>query len=616
MRSPAVILLVVLGLLGLPGFTLDRGPLGALDGICSTGSVKDAAAGLLGQEAELVDVATDSALVLTPGVAPGVRQRLVSAGADTWCPASAVNLVATATGTLRDPVALASRAATVLPAAHFDDVTVLEAAEVAPGTVAVRTHARTNGVVADWTVEVDDLGVRRATWRATEFAVEPFDAQFEGLTALPGAEWTYARTPAGLVEPTTTIAELAEAQETDDPSPTISVESQDGFTVHVFVGDATFVPQAANTVTGAGLPTVYAGVAPDPGVDSGQPQVDFLRIMGEAAQVNLDDFHAWGWRQGWLDEEGAIYVDGALSAYCLACVLVSEYFNVHMSRGAYQALGALGYSYPDERTALIDIIGHEMVHNYQNAYGKPQTSGGGRHNSYSEGMARFSETLHDYSSVSHQPGSLVYADDTNGCNGWQGGNADQAFAAGPLTGQSYDACYFWMTVHAAYGIEAFLGILEHSAGLPGGRPWEIYDEAIAAATGAPLEETLANFAAMALTGRGYEWGAPADPESPALDWALYLDRWAPPFDLWPGGSESVSLRDGGMAAFNFTGSTTVVDVSEEEGHAAALVVDDGATTTITLLRDGDAVEVAPTESAWIVLINAGTELSDVTISLS
>ena len=573
---------------------------------CVTGLVDDAAAALLGPAAELVSVEVDSAMALTPGVYPGVRNRLLAVG-DGWCDASAVNAVAAARG-LTAPTAVAELAATVLAAPFFDQVTILESREVADGRVELVTHAVTNGVVAEWVVDVDALGVRRAEWTAVEFAAAPFEPQIEGLTALPTASWAYERTTtSGLVQPTTTIAQLAADDQA--PSPFMSTTGPDDFTVHISVGDALFYPQVI------GGPGIYGGVAPDPDLDTGEVQVDYLRIMREAAEVNMADFYDFGWRKGWVDDEGTIYVDGALSAYCLACVLVSEYFNVHMSRAAHEALGALGYSYPDARTALIDIVGHEIVHNFQNAYGKPSSVGGGRDNSYSEGMARFSETIHSYSAVSHQTGSLVYANDTNGCNGWQGNNADAAFAAGPLTGQSYDACYFWLTVHGTYGIDAFLGMLEHSSGLPGGRPWEIYSAAIEEATGDDITEVLANFARMSLTGRDYAWNATNNPDSPVLDWAEYLDRWTPGGVLGAGDDAEAGLQDGGMTAYELDGDVLVTGLSTEDGHAVALVVDDGEASTATILSDGDVVELAEGEDAWLVLLNGSTTGGLVTVEL-
>lgn len=608
-RTLVAALTIALAAVGLPAFapTVDD----LTDQLCHAGTAAAATQALLGDGAELVEVTGDSALALRPLVQPGTRTRLLAAEQGVWCPAGAVNAVATARGGL-DDVGLAELTATTLAAAHFDATRVLERQQVAPGRVRLTTHARTNGIVADWDVELDALGVRRATWTATDFAQAPFEAETEGLTALPGATRTYERTATGLLEPTVTIRELAARNEQQDPSPFISVESPDGFVAHVIEGDGTFYTGAANSLAGTGLPTVYTGVAPDAGTDTGNTQVDYLRIMGEGLEVNFEDFHGWGWRQGWVDEEGGLYVDGALSGFCLACVLVSEYFNIHMSRAIGPALDALGYGYPDERLALINVVGHEMVHNYQNAYGKPDSVGGGRHNSYSEGMARFSETLHDYSHVSHQTESLLYADDTNGCNGWQGGNADAAHRAGPLTGQSYDACYFWKTVHGTYGIDAFLGVLEHSSGLESGRPWEIFDEAIAAGTGADLTEVLANFAAKSLTHHGYVWGNPANPESEELDWARFLDRWTP-LASFNGSTVSASLRDGGTVAYRLQRSGTV-DVSEGDGHGVAFVVDEGDDVTMTLLSDGDVVDPAGRD-AWIVLLNAGTTESEVSATL-
>jgi hypothetical protein len=606
------------GIVTLPASGLDVPLPGAAGAACTTAPLAAAAGALLGPAAELVADEGDTALALVPGVHPGIRQRLVAAG-DVWCPADLVNTALALRGTT-GAVERATTAAEVLAAAHFDRVTVLDAAEVSPGEVHLTTHALTNGVVADWVVAVDDAGIRSAEWTATRFAVPPLEAQIEGLTALPGATMGYERTPDGRLVPTTDVLALGLAQLADDPSPTISVTAEDGFTMHVVVGDATFYPQAANSLAGTGLPRAYGGAAPDPGVDTGDAQVDYLRIMAEGLEVNYADFLDWGYEQGWVDDEGNLYVDGALSAYCLACVLVSEYFNIHMSRAAHEALGALGYSYPDTRLALLDIVGHEMFHNLQNAYGKPDTVGGARHNSYSEGTARMQETLHSYSAVSHQPESLVYANDTNGCNGWQGSNADAAFAAGPLTGQSYDACYFWLTFYGRYGLEALVELLPRTVDLQGDRQWGVYDDPILQAArasdpDATLTDVLTAFAASALTGRGYTWGAPADEAAPALDWAAFLDRWEPDGTAGPGDALGATLRDGGMAAFQVREPLAIGQTSTAEGHAVALVVDDGSATTTRTLAPGDVVELPSGGTAWIVLMNSSTTSGEVSAAL-
>ncbi len=619
-RKRFLTILSVLSLLGaLAGPAAGQSPRlpDSLGAFCATGGAGTTVADLLAPGAEVVAEVGDQALTLVPGVYPGIRERLVSPAEGIWCPASALNLVVDADS---DAIELATLAATVLPAAHFDGVTVTDAVEVAPGEVHLTTHARTNGVVADWVVRTDATGVRSAEWTATDLGVAPFEAQIEGLTALPGATMGYERSADGSLQPTVDVLALARAEMAADPSPFISVEAEDGFTMHVVVGDGTFYPQAANSLAGTNLPRVYGGLGPDAGSDTGNEQVDYLRIMAEALEINYADFLDWGFEKGWVDDEGNLYVDGALSAYCLACVLVSEYFNINMSRAAHEAIAVLGYTYPDVRLALIDIIGHEMIHNIQNAYGKPDSTRGGRNNAFSEGTARFSETIHSYSEVSHQPNSLVYANDTNGCNGWQGNNADAAFAAGPLTGQSYDACYFWMTFYASYGIDAFAEVFRNTEGLESGRGWQIYDSAILAGAravdpDATLQEVLANFAAMSLTGRDYRWGAATDPDAPVLDWAEFLDLWTPTATI-DSGPASANLRDGGMAAFEVLGGGTVTSLSTDEGHAAVLVVDDGGSTTVEMLQVGSLVEVPAGQTGWLVLLNASTQTSTVTVDLA
>jgi hypothetical protein len=120
---------------------------------------------------------------------------------------------------------------------------------------------------------------------------------------------------------------------------------------------------------------------------------------------------------------------------------------------------------------------------------------------------------------------------------------------------------------------------------------------------------------MALTGRGYTWGNPTDPESDEWDWAQYLDRWNPSAAASVGDTLRRTLRDGGMAAFRFEGRATV-DVSDDAGHAAALVTDNGTATGTELLTDGQVIEAPAGASAWLVLINASTTSAEVALTLT
>jgi hypothetical protein len=144
--------------------------------------------------------------------------------------------------------------------------------------------------------------------------------------------------------------------------------------------------------------------------------------------------------------------------------------QIHISSNVVLALEALGFHYPDEKLAYSNVIGHEMVHNFQHAYYKPQENNRSGHVSFVEGMARFSETLHPYSHVSHQPGSLIYSigrEDIpfvslalNSCNGWLGSNPEVTFARGPFDGHTYNACYFWMTWHQTHGVAGLVEVFE------------------------------------------------------------------------------------------------------------------------------------------------------------
>lgn len=571
---------------------------------CVAGELSDALAALVAPDAELLQVDDAGALALEPVLYPGMRHRLLPTP-DGWCSAAAINVVQAAT---TDPVQQAAGAARVLAAANFDGVTVTDARLVDADTVALTTHARTNGVVADWTIDLDALGVVAATWTATGFGVAPFEAETEGFTALPGATVSYARDATGLVR--TTTPAMADPLRfatggDDEPSATIVDVMDDGFTIYVNLGDYGYFAPVSGAV----------GVAPDAGQDTGDSQLDYLRIMSAAAVENYNDFLGWGLSQeagtgaaspGWNEDEGTIHVDGPFAAYCLACVFISEDFNVHMSRALHEALEVLGYSYPDERLAIVNVVGHEILHNWQNAYGRPDSVGGGRARAYSEGTARFSESLHGYSGVSNQPGSLIYADDSNGCNGYP--TTDAGFAAGPLDGQGYQACHFWFAHYAEHGLAAQVEILERTAGLPSGSEYQVYADAIEAGTGVPMVDVLANYGAKALDeGPDHVWGDPNDVDGPTWDWLEPgLERWFPSATL--GETFSATLGRGGIAAARVKADFTVTGI---EGGAVALARGGDH----VLLQVGDTVEAQ--RGDHVLLVNpTATTGTTVTLTVS
>lgn len=564
---------------------------------CVDGTAGAAASTLVHPQAEILSVdrvaGFDSALVLEPVIYPGVRHRLIRAGG-LWCEASALNEAWRLAGR-SDDRALAAAAAQLLGVAHFDGVTVRSIDELAPGLFTAQTHALTNGITARWAIATDGEGVRTARWVATGLAVEPFEAEWEGISALPGVIRTYTRAPDGLsqIEPL-----LPEAPAV--PEPITEGEAVDGFVIRVNTGGSGFSPNA--------------------GQDTGVHDVDFIRAVRDTAIENYNEFHAWGFRKNWSSNVGTIFVDDSTSATCWACVSRSATFNIHITNRIEQILLALGWEYPDQRDALSTVIGHEMYHNWQNAYGQPNFND--RTSSFSEGTARMQETAHDYSEVSHQPLSLVYHTGReipgvslagNSCNGWDGANIHTTFAQGPFTGKTYNACYFWLTWFGTHGpagqVALFAAMKTHQSN---GDAWADNKGGIEEATGESILPDLVRFASAALTDHGYTW-SDVDGTNEPIDWSTYLDRWSVA-TLAPGATASASLRDGGVMAREVTvgGYPSLASNRPEAAIAQVRSTDEGATFEI-LEPDACIEPPADGERIWLVGAYPGTGAASVTI---
>ena len=517
---------------------------------CAAGDPAAAAVAVFGRGSELVgteEVAgLDTALVLEPRIYPGTRHRLVSVGGE-WCDAtSEFNRAWEATGNpLGDGRAMAEAYASLAAAPYFDGVTVTGTEAGAGDTWVVETHARTNGVEALWVIATDASGIRTATWTATGFAREPFEASWEGLTALPGASERYVRSTSGLIDDVRglpTPAGVAATTASDEDGPGLLQHTfADGYTIVTSVGDS------------------HVGI--DLGVDTGVSQVDVLRATMRSARENYEEFRSWGFTHGWRalpgfsDDVGYVYVNDALSFYCLACVFISDHFQIHMFSEVQTALDLLGYSgYRDRAQAYSLIIGHEMFHNFQNRYNRPgHFSDAGRDtpDSYSEGTARFQETLHSYAETTFAPATLITANNANGCNGFDtGGSMDAGMAAGPF-GKTYNTCFFWGPWYVANGKEAFLDLVRE--GMPAHSPEENAFLELARATeqaaGKPIVDQLAAFAGSAITGYGRAWSTWFG--TATLDWGSLFERWTPT-PLAPGGSTTRALGGGGMMAHEIT----------------------------------------------------------------
>ena len=578
----------------------------AADGACvSQASPAAAAVALYGTGTELVETNTisglRSALVLEQRIAPGTRRRMLAADGG-WCDAAAgFNKAWTNTA---DGAATAAAFASVAAAPYFDGVTVESVTATAAGAYVVKTHARTNGVEARWVVATDAAGVRSATWTATAFAQRPLTAQIEGLTALPGGTETYTRLVDGLLREKRGLPTAKSARKAADaaaPQAPHVYTGPDGMEIRLSIGDS------------------HVGVDPD--TQTGQTQADTLSNYADAISLNYKEFHDWGLRKGWesdLDvalgkQVGWVYVNDALSAYCAACVFIANDFQIHMISEINVFLTALGFTgYKNEREALQLVVGHEMFHNFQNAYNNPgplgRSAGRGSSTAYSEGTARFQESLHSYSDVTFANKTLVTGGqtnppglslDANHCNGF--GATDKAFTDGPFT-KTYNACFFWFPWFSQNGSDALVKLV--SEGIPANSTKGNQEEGLraiaAAAPNVPLADQLAYFAHSSLTGKNKTITSTSG--GAVRDWGTFMFKWKPG-TLSSGGTATSSIGAGGVFARRLTDAANVALAGE--GLALYVVRDGGLESSVTPAPASGVEVAAPAqgESVWVVAVN-------------
>lgn len=581
---------------------------------CVAGDAVDAGTALFGAGTELAG--TDkvaglaTALVLEPYIAPGTRHRMIAVTGG-WCDAeTAFNHAWGANGrSYGEAGAMAEAYARLAAAPYFDQTKVISRTSLA-GLHTIKTHSLTNGIEAKWTIVTDPSGVRTAKWASTGFAVKPFTAQWEGLTAVDGATESYTR----LIDGSLSAAHGLPTGEIDEPAAEVSYTGPDGFKVIVGVGDS------RNAV--------------DIGSDTGNSRVDLLRMTRSAIAENYQDFYDWGFRADWApartrflvveagtganigpERTGYVSINDSTSAYCQACVFIADDFQIHIVSEVRAFLEALGYAYPgaSDRDVLADVLGHEMFHNWQNNYVKPTATGRSVPGSYSEGTARFQETLHAYSPSSHQPSSLVYAPDANGCNGFS--SSDAGMAGGAFQTPAYSACNFWLPWYGAEGIEALAKLVIEGA--PAGA--EVADannalkviKAIEVATGEPYARSAAEWAAGLITGKGLEWG-PAVGSGQSLDWGAYLNRWVPA-TLVPGEPATATLSNGGVMARRVNGA---FDATITGGAVLAVLRDTPTGASLSYPVDGEAIAgPAAGEKLYVIGINPSTTTLTTSIGL-
>ena len=551
---------------------------------CSDGSLTDAATSLHGADARVdrlsVVEGVPSALVLTGEVLPGVRHRLL--GADgLWC--DAVTGFTTIIDRVDiDGVRAARLLASTAAAPYFDGVTI-DALEVEGDLITLTTHARTNGVLADWSISTEGGRITRAAWTSREIGVAPVEPQLEGLTALPGASATYVADRGGRLrhvdDPLGTAA-LSSA-----PVASSIIEASDGFRI----------------VVSRGAPYVYSTER------SGLGAHDIMAVVVEGTRDNYEEFLDWGLSGEWEAGIGNVFLDGGLAAYCMACVMPSSAFNVHISSAMGEYAQLLGYSYPDPEAFIFTVLGHEIFHPPQTSNAEVQPQGGlNLESSYVEGLARFQETLHEYSEVSHQPGSLVYKTDgswgLNSCNDYLAAPQNTHAMEWGYVDRVYSACYFWMSVYADEGIAGIRRALEASAWVEQELPRDEQMSAfVEAATGTSSADAVERFAVRALTGASLQWG-PARGGGPVLDWRDHLLEWAP----GPVTSDVRFLAAGGITGGEVARSTTVSLVADQPDFRFLIVTETPVGVVVEPAVDGATVEPAPDGRRWLIAVAGST----------
>lgn len=585
---------------------------------CANGGAQAAGRALFGRGTQLAGFAPvaglRTALVLEPYIAPGTRHRLIRVPGG-WCDAeTAFNRAWSANGrAVGDGTDMAAAYARLAAAPYFDQTTVTSQRTAGPVHV-ITTHARTNGVVARWAVITDASGVRTARWAETAYAVKPFVAQWEGLTAVDGASERYLRGAAGLL-----AAErgLPRPDGTFAPATEVSYTGPDGFKVVIGLGDT------------------RQGV--DPGQDTGVFDADILRAARTAVAVNYQDFYSWGFRGAWGPAQtylgvvgspvalpapartGYVSIDDATSAYCQACVFIADDFQIHLVSGVRKFLEALGYSYGSagDQDVFDDILGHEMTHDWENNYLKPSSSGRSVPISYSEGIARFQQTLHAYAPIEHQPTTLLYANDVNGCNGFAGSPPSAAFAAGPFETTQYEACNFWLGWYGTEGLAPLVKLISEGILYDTKKTgWTNTTKVIAgleAATGKPYAQSAAEWAAAIITQQNLAW-APALASGPVTDWSTYLESWNPAA-LAVGGSATETIANGGLMARRVAGGA--FRPSADSGAKLAVVRSDASGTRLSYPANGDLVAgPAAGEDVYVLAIWPSKGSRAVTLSLA
>ena len=495
-------------------------------------------------------------------IAPGFPTALLRVS-DAWCSVERFNDAAAEqlAGAGASMVATAFASVAAMP--FLGDVVVEDVALAGP-MVTLTTKGGRHGAVSDWTILLDERGVRSATFTTTGWdpgaTLGGSAGDLEGITSLPGHTRTFLRTADGRVvidatvdtllarsvaERETAVARAAAATGMP-PGDDLKYTFEDGFTIHVSYGMSPYTPDA--------------------GIDTGVKHADRLRTVLAGVVSHYKDFLRWGMRDpfdntsrtflgsqtGLPEAAGYINVDSPLSPVCLACSYLADAMEVHIALLFPELAPELvPVSYPDSEKFMQSVIGHEMVHSMQGGYGNAQSGAFG--SAFVEGSARASEALHDIAQNNFQTGAIHFNDSANGCEGFENGRGGwiTAQAAGPFVGHTYDACYFWWTYLAGRGPEGLGNLMKAiPEGLAGGGGVAALNLRLLAAASDDDDGTidLARWGAAAALGNAADgYTIPVGQTGTKLNWFSLLQPATRAASLQA--SQTVAVSNGGFRAY-------------------------------------------------------------------
>lgn len=600
-------------------------PLAATDA-CATGSATAATAALVAPLAEATGTAQVAGLdvvrTLDPLIAPGIAGALLDVDG-VLCTPEAFNLAAPTLLPGATAAELATAFASVAGMNYLGDV-VARDLHVDGRTVRLTTVGGRHGAVSDWTVTVDDAGIVSARFETTGWEGALADTSIgglEGVTSLPGHSRTWTRGVDGLLAVDATVrsdlADSYDSREEDIARAAAVVGNEPGDPLDHTGADGQQV------IVSLGL----SPYTPDAGVDTHVEQADRLRSLHAGLVRNYTQMESFGLVDPWdnttrtylgrgtvvPDEAGYVNIESGLSAYCLACAVVADTFEIHI---AYVfpdvAPEVVGASYDDRAAFLNDVLYHEMVHSVQGGYSSGRAS---RYtNSFLEGIARASESLTDTAAGTFQPGSIAYLDNGNGCEGFENGRGSwiTAQSRGAFDqGHTYDSCYLFWTYFAEHGGVGMMDLIKTmDATLDANAQGNSVTLSLASLRAAsPSGDGLADLARWGgafATGAGY---GIEDGTGTRNDWFSLLRPANRASTTASAGN--VDVRNGGVMAFTVTKDGAITGLPNGAAAYVATVADDRS-VDVRPVTIGDAVVAGDVIS--IVAPDTGTYTGQLIVS--